>query len=145
VENYVLEKLAALYPCDESAESGELLNTDLDSLDIASVLSDQELWTSLCESSFQGGNQHSNRSSLQAKSNPAAVDSSSAAPQFQWKYSSLRKEYYASLGLVVMKEQVTNRTIFGSIVLNRQWQELKNTMIDIIFSPGCLRSPLHDI
>ncbi|KAF8943040.1 hypothetical protein BGZ47_005860 [Haplosporangium gracile] len=109
VENYVLDKLSALYPFDDSAaETGGLLNTDLDnSMDVTSVLSDQELWTSLCESSFQGGHQYSgsNRSSVQSKSTLPAVDSSSAAPQFQWKYSTLRKEYYASLGLVVTKEQ----------------------------------------
>ncbi|KAG0272024.1 hypothetical protein BGZ95_000099 [Linnemannia exigua] len=107
VENYVLDKLSALYPYDDPTKEagGTLLNTDLDSLDVTSVLSDQELWTSLCESSFQGGNQHSNRSSVQSKSTLSAADSSSAAPQFQWKYSTLRKEYYASLGLVVMKEQ----------------------------------------
>ncbi|KAG0378841.1 hypothetical protein BGX24_002631 [Mortierella sp. AD032] len=107
VENYVLDKLSALYPYDDSTEEagGALLNTELDSLDVTSVLSDQELWTSLCESSFQGGNQHSNRSSVQSKSTLSAADSTSAAPQFQWKYSALRKEYYASLGLVVMKEQ----------------------------------------
>ncbi|KAG0064373.1 hypothetical protein BGZ89_009143 [Linnemannia elongata] len=108
VENYVLDKLSVLYPFDESAaEVGGLLNTDLDSLDVTSILSDQELWTSLCESSFQGGHQHSssNRSSVQSKSTLSIVDSSSDAPQFQWKYSTLRKEYYASLGLVVTKEQ----------------------------------------
>ncbi|KAF9150614.1 hypothetical protein BG015_007546 [Linnemannia schmuckeri] len=108
VENYVLDKLSALYPFDDSAaEAGGLLNTDLDSMDVTSVLSDQELWISLCESSFQGGHQYSssNRSSVQSKSTLSAVDSSSAAPQFQWKYSTLRKEYYASLGLVVTKEQ----------------------------------------
>ncbi|KAF9544270.1 hypothetical protein EC957_012233 [Mortierella hygrophila] len=108
VENYVLDKLSALYPFDESvAEVGGLLNTDLDSLDVTSILSDQELWTSLCESSFQGGHQYSssNRSSVQSKSTLSAVESSSAAPQFQWKHSTLRKEYYASLGLAVTKEQ----------------------------------------
>ncbi|KAK3806562.1 MAG: hypothetical protein JOS17DRAFT_797417 [Linnemannia elongata] len=108
VENYVVDKLSALYPFDESAvEAGGLLNTDLDSLDVTSILSDQELWTSLCESSFQGGHQRSssNRSSVQSKSALSIVDSSSAAPQFQWKYSTLRKEYYASLGLIATKEQ----------------------------------------
>ncbi|KAF9089324.1 hypothetical protein BGX29_012117, partial [Mortierella sp. GBA35] len=66
VENYVLEKLSVLYPYDDftTTETGTrgLLNSDLDSLDVATVLADQELWTSLCESSFQGGNS-SNRSS----------------------------------------------------------------------------------
>jgi hypothetical protein len=118
----VLDKLSALYPYDDSetetAAGKELLNTDLDSLDVTSVLSTQELWTSLCESSFQGGNQHSsgsNRSSVQSKSTLSTVDSS-AAPQFQWKYSTLRKEYYASLGLVVMKEQVTPWFYFTSFL-----------------------------
>ncbi|KAF9116956.1 hypothetical protein BGX27_008104 [Mortierella sp. AM989] len=97
VESFVLDKLAVLYPVDELSgdnSSPQLLNPDLENLDAASVLSDQELWVSLCEQSFQGGG---NVNSL-AKSTPSA-------PQFQWKYSNLRKEYYASLGLVVAKEQ----------------------------------------
>ncbi|KAF9361268.1 hypothetical protein BGX26_004787 [Mortierella sp. AD094] len=92
VENYVLEKLAALYPVNDLSgdnSSSQLLNPNLEDLDAASVLSDQELWVSLCEQSFQG------------------AKSASSAPQFQWKYSNLRKEYYASLGLVVAKEQST--------------------------------------
>ncbi|KAF9908662.1 hypothetical protein EC991_009590 [Linnemannia zychae] len=116
VENYVLDKLSALYPYDEPTEkAGGLLNTDLDSLDVTSILSDQELWTSLCESSFQGGNTHSNRSSVQSKSTLSAVDSSSAAPQFQWKYSTLRKEYYASLGMAVVKEQNPTSALASSV------------------------------
>ncbi|KAF9996117.1 hypothetical protein BGZ80_007340 [Entomortierella chlamydospora] len=90
VENYVLEKLAALYPVNDLSgdnSSSQLLNPDLEDSDAASLLSDQELWVSLCEQSFQG------------------AKSASSAPQFQWKYSDLRKEYYASLGLVVAKEQ----------------------------------------
>ncbi|KAF9171408.1 hypothetical protein BGX21_003251 [Mortierella sp. AD011] len=90
VENYVLEKLAALYPVNDLSgdnSPSQLLNPDLEDSDAASLLSDQELWVSLCEQSFQG------------------AKSASSAPQFQWKYSDLRKEYYASLGLVVAKEQ----------------------------------------
>ncbi|KAF9129788.1 hypothetical protein BGW39_003828 [Mortierella sp. 14UC] len=116
VENYVLDKLSALYPYDDSTEqAGGLLNTDLDSLDVTTILSDQELWTSLCESSFQGGNTHSNRSSVQSKSTLLAADSSSAAPQFQWKYSTLRKEYYASLGMVAAKEQNPTSAMASSV------------------------------
>ncbi|KAF9319123.1 hypothetical protein BG003_009822 [Podila horticola] len=89
VENYVLEKLAALYPISKDNDNtSTLLNTDLDALNVSSVLSDQELWASLCEQSFQGKNSKS----------------TSSAPQFQWKHSQLRKEYYASLGLAVVKE-----------------------------------------
>ncbi|KAG0334868.1 hypothetical protein BG000_007974 [Podila horticola] len=89
VENYVLEKLAALYPISKDNDNtSTLLNTDLDGLNVSSVLSDQELWASLCEQSFQGKNSKS----------------TSSAPQFQWKHSQLRKEYYASLGLAVVKE-----------------------------------------
>ncbi|KAF8986470.1 hypothetical protein BGZ46_000001, partial [Entomortierella lignicola] len=96
VENYVLEKLAALYPVDDISgdiSSSQLLNTNLDDLDAASLLTDQELWVSLCEQSFQG------------------AKSASSAPQFQWKYSNLRKEYYASLGMVIAKEQNTGSSI----------------------------------
>ncbi|KAG0328734.1 hypothetical protein BG004_002477 [Podila humilis] len=100
VETHVLEKLSALYPISKDdgdhdnnsrdhSSASTLLNTDLDELDVSSVLSDQELWTSLCEQSFQGKNSKS----------------ASPAPQFQWKFSQLRKEYYASLGLAVVKEQ----------------------------------------
>lgn len=89
MENYVLEKLAALYPISKDNDNtSTLLNTDLDALNVSSVLSDQELWASLCEQSFQGKNSKS----------------TSSAPQFQWKHSQLRKEYYASLGLAVVKE-----------------------------------------
>ncbi|KAG0040400.1 hypothetical protein BGZ82_003125 [Podila clonocystis] len=89
VENYVLEKLAALYPISkDNNNTSTLLNADLDDLDVSSVLSDQELWASLCEQSFQGKNSKS----------------ASSAPQLQWKHSQLRKEYYASLGLAVTKE-----------------------------------------
>ncbi|KAG0366370.1 hypothetical protein BGZ54_005426 [Gamsiella multidivaricata] len=101
VETYVLEKLSALYPIDDDladdTSSPQLLNPDLDNIDAASVLSDQDLWTSLCEQSFQGGGDN----------NSPTRSAASAAPQFQWKYSNLRKEYYASLGLAVAKEQQT--------------------------------------
>ncbi|KAF9342771.1 hypothetical protein BGX34_007686, partial [Mortierella sp. NVP85] len=102
VETYVLEKLAELYPIDSLAGDQtcpNLLNAGLEEVDVASVLSDQQLWISLCEHSFQGGN-HTVQSPL-SKSAP------SVAPQFQWKYSDLRKEYYASLGLTVAAEQIT--------------------------------------
>ncbi|KAF9403645.1 hypothetical protein BGZ94_004549 [Podila epigama] len=96
VENYVVEQLSALYPILKDSSSstvGEstLLNTDLDDLDASLVLSDQVLWTSLCEQSFQGKNSKT----------------ASSAPQFQWKHSQLRQEYYASLGLTVVKETPT--------------------------------------
>jgi len=97
----VLERLAALYPIDDLAGDQtcpNLLNPGLEEMDAASVLSDQQLWISLCEQSFQGGN-HTVQSPL-SKSAP------SVAPQFQWKYSDLRKEYYASLGLTIAAEQV---------------------------------------
>ncbi|KAK3811760.1 MAG: hypothetical protein J3Q66DRAFT_348378 [Benniella sp.] len=102
VETYVLEKLAALYPIDDQAGDQtcpNLLNLGLEEVDVASILSDQQLWISLCEQSFQGGN-HTVQSPL-SKSAP------SVAPQFQWKYSDLRKEYYASLGLTIAAEQIT--------------------------------------
>ncbi|KAF9289624.1 hypothetical protein BGZ74_000687 [Mortierella antarctica] len=95
VENYVLEKLATLYPLSKDNDNtSTLLNTDLDDLDVSSVLSDQELWATLCEQSFQGKNSKS----------------ASSAPQFQWKHSQLRKEYYASLGLAVVKEPTHTST-----------------------------------
>ncbi|KAF9929054.1 hypothetical protein FBU30_001897 [Linnemannia zychae] len=105
VEKYVLDKLSVLYPYDESTESKELLNADLNTMDDTTVLSNQELWTSLCEASVQNVNKPVNRSNTQAQSPASTVDFTSAAPQFQWKYSNLRREYYASLGLVVAKEQ----------------------------------------
>ncbi|KAF9979968.1 hypothetical protein BGZ75_009019 [Mortierella antarctica] len=109
VENYVLDRLSELYPLDGSladsssdnetlVASPQLLNPDLDSMDTASILSDQALWTSLCETSFLGG--HSTAGDEQP-------DSASSAPQFQWKHSVLRREYYASLGLVIAKEQAS--------------------------------------
>ncbi|KAG0097365.1 hypothetical protein BGZ93_002897 [Podila epicladia] len=94
VENYVLEKLAALYPISKDNDTSTLINTGLDDLDVSSVLSDQELWATLCEQSFQGKNSKS----------------ASSAPQFQWKHSQLRKEYYASLGLAVVKEPTHTST-----------------------------------
>ena len=103
MENYVLEKLSVLYPISKDNDStSTLLNTDLDDLDVSSVLSDQELWASLCEQSFQGKNSKS----------------ASSAPQFQWKHSQLRKEYYASLGLAVVKEptHTSASSIPGSVL-----------------------------
>ncbi|KAF9560005.1 hypothetical protein EC968_006383 [Mortierella alpina] len=118
VENYVLDRLSELYPLDGSlagsssgdetlVASPQLLNPDLDSMDAASILSDQALWTSLCETSFLGGHNTADDEQL---------DSASSAPQFQWKHSVLRKEYYASLGLVIAKEQaaVTHTSIPNS-------------------------------
>ncbi|KAI1317447.1 hypothetical protein EDD11_008384 [Mortierella claussenii] len=108
VESYVIEKLSALYPIDNengSVTSPVMLNTDMDDMDMATVLSNQELWTSLCEQSFQGGNNRSSSHHQHSGSTLSGSSISSAAPQFQWKLSDLRKEYYASLGLVVVKEQ----------------------------------------
>ncbi|KAI9235491.1 MAG: hypothetical protein BYD32DRAFT_463407 [Podila humilis] len=103
VENYVLEKLSGLYPISKDNDNTlELLNTDLDDLDVSSVLSDQELWASLCEQSFQGKNSKS----------------ASSAPQFQWKHSQLRKEYYSSLGLAVVKEPTHASASIHSSVLS---------------------------
>ncbi|KAF9585943.1 hypothetical protein BGW38_010849 [Lunasporangiospora selenospora] len=123
VETYVLQKLSALYPLSDDASNEELkddsvqeppsalLNPDLDQLlDVATVLSDQELWTSLCEQSFQGTNQaNGNNTGVNDNELPSGnnKEGSSSAPQFQWKYSTLRREYYASLGLVLTKEQTT--------------------------------------
>ncbi|KAF9949465.1 hypothetical protein BGZ72_008763 [Mortierella alpina] len=119
VENYVLERLSELYPLDGSLTgssgdetlvgSPQLLNPDLDSMDTASILSDQVLWTSLCETSFLGG--HNTAEDEQS-------NSASSAPQFQWKHSVLRKEYYASLGLVIAKEQasVAHTSISNSVL-----------------------------
>ncbi|KAF9896333.1 hypothetical protein BX616_007667, partial [Lobosporangium transversale] len=142
VENYVLEKLSELYPIEDDDNHGNysapsLLNTDMEELDMASLLAEQELWTSLCEQSFQihdnisthhhyhhhhrQQQQNNNRnSSTEYPTSPLAKSSSpssQAAPQFQWKHSNLRKEYYASLGLVVAKEQtvVTPSSIPNSL------------------------------
>ncbi|KAF9963268.1 hypothetical protein BGZ70_007522 [Mortierella alpina] len=112
VENFVLDRLSELYPLDGSlagssssgggddtlVASPQLLNPDLDSMDTATILSEQALWTSLCETSFLGG---------QNTAEDEQPDSASSAPQFQWKHSILRKEYYASLGLVIAKEQAS--------------------------------------
>ncbi|KAG0046074.1 hypothetical protein BGZ83_008723 [Gryganskiella cystojenkinii] len=97
VESYVLEKLETLFPLDPSVGSLKMLNDDMEDLDISTVLSKEALWTTLSEQSFQGRN-----SNVKALAN-----SPSSAPQFQWKYSELRREYYASLGLAVAKEQNT--------------------------------------
>ncbi|KAG0220611.1 hypothetical protein B0O80DRAFT_474070 [Mortierella sp. GBAus27b] len=102
VETFVLEKLSTLYPIDDSLTDQshpKLLNPELDEVDVATVLSDQDLWTALCEQSFQGSNTNTPQSPLSKSPN------FSVAPQFQWKYSDLRKEYYASLGLTIAKEQ----------------------------------------
>ncbi|KAG0265269.1 hypothetical protein BG011_005140 [Mortierella polycephala] len=102
VESHVTHILATLYPIDdtseETASSTQLVDENLDQLDTTSVLSDQELWVSLCEQSFKGGSNFSQNT---------LTRSVASAPQFQWKHSTLRKEYYASLGLVIMKEQNT--------------------------------------
>ncbi|KAG0308436.1 hypothetical protein BGZ98_007977 [Dissophora globulifera] len=106
VETYVLEKLAALYPIDDDDNEDsvqQFLNPDLENMDMANVLADQELWTALCEESFQGGlNGNSNNSTAKpiSSTSSSAAATETAAPQFQWKYSDLRKEFYASLGLV---------------------------------------------
>ncbi|KAF8923047.1 hypothetical protein BGZ58_003400 [Dissophora ornata] len=102
VENYVLEQLAVLYPIDDHAATAsiQLLNSDLDDADMSTVLSEQELWKSLVENSFHGRNNNTN-----TNNNNSLENSTSSAPQFQWKYSNVRKEYYASLGMVVAKEQ----------------------------------------
>ncbi|GJJ72130.1 hypothetical protein EMPS_04487 [Entomortierella parvispora] len=94
VENYVLEKLEALFPIDSDMDSPEMLNEDIEDLDISTELSKQALWTALSEQSFQGRN--SNKMDM------------SSAPQFQWKNSELRRQYYASLGLAIVKEHITS-------------------------------------
>jgi len=69
-----------------------MLNENIEELDISTELSKQTLWKTLSEQSFQGRNSNT-------------MDMSSA-PQFQWKNSELRRQYYASLGLAVVKEHV---------------------------------------
>ncbi|KAF9187559.1 hypothetical protein BGZ51_001208 [Haplosporangium sp. Z 767] len=102
VENHVTHILASLYPIDDTSEGtaspSQLVDENQDQLDATSVLSDQELWVSLCEQSFKGGSNFSQNK---------LTRSATSAPQFQWKHSTLRKEYYASLGLVIMNEQNT--------------------------------------
>ncbi|KAG0244551.1 hypothetical protein BGW41_007314 [Actinomortierella wolfii] len=95
VENYVLAQLEKIFPLEDgNAETNEQQQKQKDMLapydtENGLVLAEQELWKMLCEQSMQG---------IQGKS-------PSTAPQFQWKYSHLRKEYYASLGLATINEQ----------------------------------------
>ncbi|KAF9160564.1 hypothetical protein DFQ26_005392 [Actinomortierella ambigua] len=95
VEAYVLAQLEKIFPLeDKDTETVERQQRQKETLaqydtESGSVLAEQELWRMLCEQSMQG---------IQGKS-------PSTAPQFQWKYSHLRKEYYASLGLATVNEQ----------------------------------------
>ncbi|KAF9974232.1 hypothetical protein BGZ73_002418 [Actinomortierella ambigua] len=95
VETYVLAQLEQIFPLeDKDTETIERRQKQKELLTLydtesGSILAEQELWRMLCEQSMQD---------TQGKS-------PSTAPQFQWKYSHLRKEYYASLGLATVNEQ----------------------------------------